>query len=175
MSFYKDLASSHAAVDYVAANVIDILELEDASVSHVEPDRDIQRISGDLLLTYRERDYFYEVKHDFAAAKYGNLFLETLSDTGERTGRETVGWFRNPESKIHYYVFVVGNYEQIIHINANLLKLYVSKQNFQERTISNPTLVKQYNRSRGILCPIQKLCIDLPYRQSGIWKVFSTA
>ena len=114
--------------------------------------RAIQRIAGDIRATTNDgRVFRFEVKRDKSAFKTNNLFLERMSDNGERSGRETIGWFCNPDAGYDYYVFVLVN-KGTLFVKAEELKRLVDK--IKPRIVSMSYNQTQWNRSDGYLVKI---------------------
>ena len=117
--------------------------------------RDMQREYGDYKLEHSCGAVEYvEVKTDFQTQKYGNLFCETESDTGELTGNQTPGWF-GKKCSVDTYVWMLPGLDKIFFVLKKDIEDYVIPKNYQQKTISNYTLDSQPNRSKGYIVPFK--------------------
>ena len=168
MSFQRDLALSKIAETLVsewllkAPNIISVKSTTEG-VEDRQKVIEIERVQGDLELVLTDRDTEYlEVKRDAVATHTGNLFLENMSDTGERTGNETIGWFDNPDATYDWFAFVVPTKGTLI-MKREILKRYVD-------SLSNPRILAmrsnedQPNRSTGYVVPIADIRKNCEHR-----------
>lgn len=125
--------------------------------------RDYERVNGDLLVHKDDKRLRFEVKSDGSMNKTGNLFLETLSDDGSRTGRETIGWFDNPDAQYEWFVFYnrANPYKSII-VKRIELKKWVDANRKSFALVAMKYNQTQANRSWGLLVPYAKLVSEVP-------------
>ena len=121
--------------------------------------RTAQQKYGDIQITQKGQTEYVEVKTDKSAQKYGNLFLETLSDDGSRTGKETVGWFHNPEACYDWFVFNCIGRTSIV-VRRDELKEWADKADLKLKPMTYNQ--QQYNRSWGLIAPIKRVLAEVP-------------
>lgn len=117
--------------------------------------RDLQRVAGDIRCKRHDGSVMrVEVKRDKGAQRTGNLFLERYSDNGSRTGKQTVGWFCNDESKYDYYAFVLVG-KGTLFVKKDELKTLVNT--VKPRVVDMMYDQKQMNRSDGYIVKITQV------------------
>ena len=123
----------------------------------------LQRVAGDLRVTTKEDKIVrFEVKADSSAHRTGNLFLETLSDNGSRTGRQTIGWFDNAMAQYDYFVWHFVKSNQLFMVKRQELKDYISRIRTSLRTVPMVYDQAQWNRSEGLLVKYQMVLDNCP-------------
>ena len=125
-----------------------------------------QRMYGDIVAKdVFDGLHYIELKTDGSAYRTGNLFLETFSDTGERTGNVTDGWMRAQDSncRITHYIFKLKHREShsIIVRYPDLVEWYNNNQD-RFRTVGMSYDQEQKNRSTGLLAPINVVLKEIP-------------
>ena len=163
MTFSKSLRNGKKAEELVASyllstNIPTHLRFIGSSLSNKKSLAKIQRLAGDIRVVHPTKGIVrYEVKRDCSAIKYGNLFLEQYSDTGERTGNVTIGWFDREGSKFDWYVWHFVEDNSLFFVRRQELLDYI---NPIKSTLTVKPMVynqQQYNRSTGYLIAWRKV------------------
>lgn len=171
MSFHKDLSRAKKdelrCAEYIEScatveSVRNTEDMTDYSVITSKERRAHQLQYGDLEVSLSDGTKSYvEVKSDRSAIKYKNLFLETLSDNGERTGNVTLGWFDNPDCQFDRYLFdLVGI--GMLFVNRKDLKDFIESVRGELVTKAMNYNQSQANRSEGLVIKYQRIVDECP-------------
>ena len=107
---------------------------------------------------------YFELKTDSSAVRTGNLFLETFSDDGSRTGNTTFGWMTKPapDCQITHFLFnLKGRESKSVIVRYKDLHEWFKENRYRFPEVKMVYDQKQSNRSRGVIVPIASMVSEI--------------